>query len=368
MRKTQVSAATVWIVALNALAVLVLVKIVLLSVEVLQWVALAAVLALALAPVVEWLEKRRIPRWASTLMLFTTGLAALVLLARSFVPLMVMQVRGLAQDLPSLVQKIRASNWFHWVDGRMDVEAKLQQRLAAWASQAAMPVLDVAVNLLHVVLGAVTVAVLTIFMVLFGRQVVDTGLKWVDPANRDHWRDLLAKMRSAVGGYVLGLLLLAGSDGLVMGVTALLLGVPYYLPLGLLTAMLAAIPFVGITIAGVVIVATTFATQGSKDAWIALGVLLVYQQIENHVLMPLIQRRTIRMNPLLIALALLVGTSAAGVFGALVAIPIAGVVQVVAQDALARRQRRRHEKPDAPEPPTTEPPSAPRRMPARPHA
>jgi predicted PurR-regulated permease PerM len=319
------------------------------SIEALEWTTLAAVLALAIEPVVERLHRWHVPRWASTLALFALGIAGIVGMARSFVPLLVDQVSRLAHDLPSLVAKIRQSEWFHWIEVRVDLEARMQQRLSALASDAAVPVLGVAANVLHVVFGVISVVVLTIFMVLFGRDVVDTALKWVDPAERGHWRALLTKMRRAVGGYVLGLLLLAVSDGAVMGLTMRVLGVPYYLPLGLLTALLVVIPFVGITIAGVLIVATTFATQGVTDAWIALAVLLVYQQIENHVLIPLIQRRTIRMNPLLIALALLFGTAVGGLFGAVVALPAAGVIQVVAQDALARRQKRRHERdPDPP--------------------
>lgn len=356
--KLQVSAKTVWVVALNLLAVFVLLLGVQRSIEAIEWTVLALVMALALDPVVERLHKWHVPRWASIVLLFGVGVLLIVVMARSFVPMLVEQVRKLAHDLPSLVSNVQHSEWFHWLDVRVDLQARMQQRLSALASDAAVPVLGVAVNLLHIVFGVISVLVLTIFMVLFGEDVVDVALKWVDPDEREHWRALLTKMRRAVGGYVLGLVLLAISDGAVMGITMLVLGVPYYLPLGLLTAFLVVIPFVGITISGVLIVATTFATQGATDAWIALAVLLVYQQVENHVLIPLIQRRTIRMNPLLIALSLLFGTAIGGLFGAVIGLPAAGVIQVVAQDALARRQRRRHEEPDVP-------PTAKRAQPAR---
>jgi putative heme transporter len=88
------------------------------------------------------------------------------------------------------------------------------------------------------------------------------------------------------------------------------------------------------------VVATAYASGGMRVGLIALGVFFVYQQVENHLLQPIIQRHTLRMNPLLIALSMLVGTAFAGVLGALLALPVAGAVQVVAQDRLARRQER----------------------------
>jgi len=92
--------------------------------------------------------------------------------------------------------------------------------------------------------------------------------------------------------------------------------------------------------AAVVIVGVTFATAGSTAALVATGVYLAYQQIENHVLQPIVQTRTLKMNPLLIVLALLVGTGLFGVLGALLALPIAGALQVLLEDVLTRRPAR----------------------------
>ena len=127
--------------------------------------------------------------------------------------------------------------------------------------------------------------------------------------------------------------------GAVTTVTLLLLGVPYFLPLGLVMAVLGLIPFIGAFLGGVLIIGTTFASAGTHAGFIALAVFLVYQQVENHLLQPFIQRRTLRMNPLLIALAMLAGTAFAGILGALLALPVAGALQILAQD-LSRAVRR----------------------------
>jgi predicted PurR-regulated permease PerM len=151
--------------------------------------------------------------------------------------------------------------------------------------------------------------------------------------------ELSHQMRKVVGGYVVGTLLVATVGGLVMGVTLAMLGVPYFVPLGLLMIVLGLIPFLGSAIGAGLSVGTTLAAVGFRPALIALGVYLVYQQVENQVLQPVVQRRTLRMNPLVIVLALLAGTGVAGVLGALLALPVAGAIQVLLEDALARREQ-----------------------------
>ncbi len=142
-------------------------------------------------------------------------------------------------------------------------------------------------------------------------------------------------------------------------VSTLLLGVPYFLPLGLAMAVLGLIPFVGSFLGALLVAGTTFATVGTTEGLIALGVFLVYQQVEGHLLQPLIQRRTLNMNPLLIALVMLVGTSLMGLLGAVLALPIAGAVQVLLQDRLTRLHARWGTHEDGPALPSTEDPGPP---------
>jgi predicted PurR-regulated permease PerM len=94
----------------------------------------------------------------------------------------------------------------------------------------------------------------------------------------------------------------------------------------------------GSIIGAVLCVGTTFAEVGVQPALIFAGVYLVYQQVENQVLQPVVQRRTLQMNPLIIMLALLAGTGVAGILGTLLALPIAGAIQVLLQDALEKRR------------------------------
>jgi predicted PurR-regulated permease PerM len=99
------------------------------------------------------------------------------------------------------------------------------------------------------------------------------------------------------------------------------------------------VPFIGAIISGVVVVATTFATAGSTAGVIALIVFVTYQQLEGAVLQPLVQRRAVSMNPLVVISAVLLGTSAGGVLGGVLALPFAAAAKVVANDELKRRRR-----------------------------
>jgi predicted PurR-regulated permease PerM len=127
--------------------------------------------------------------------------------------------------------------------------------------------------------------------------------------------------------------------------------VPYAVALGLLVAVLDLIPLAGATIAGVVVVAVSL--LHSVPAGIVVGIFfIVYQQLENHWLQPVIYGRTVQLSPLVVLIAVLVGAALAGILGALAAIPVAGSIQVIVRDMLAQRRGARAEGigPPAPDP------------------
>lgn len=334
------SARTVWTVALNLAAACGLVLLVLRSARVISWLLVALLLALALDPLVRFLERRRFPR---TLAVVTT-MAAVVLVAGvaivSFLPVLVDQVRDLVRSGPQLIERLQSWSPFVWAQEHLDLASRGRRWLGSNADTLTAPVLGALTNVLHLVVAAVATFFLTVFMLLFGEKVVSTSLEWISPSERPHARELLRRMRGAIGGYVAGTFVVASIGGVVTTIATLALGVPYFLPLGLAMALLGVIPFIGVIIAAVLVIGVTLATSGVKAAIIVAIVFLVYQQIENHLLQPLVQRRTIKMNPLLITVSLLFGTAAWGILGALLALPAAGALQVVLQDALARRQRR----------------------------
>ncbi len=336
--RSQVSPRTVWTVGLNVLALVALLALVREVSGVLSWVLVALFLALAASPLVAWMERKGLKRGLAVALVFLAGLGLLAALVTTFVPMMVEQARALVEAVPGFIQRLQHQAWVERLDERYAIIDRINAELRQQLPGAAMPVLGVVTSVLRQVVAFITVVVLSAFFLAFGRELFDKAMLWVPPVKRAHTRELALRMHRTVGGYVAGAFLISFIGGVVTTVTLLLLDVPYFLPLGLAMAVLGLIPFLGAFLGGALVVGATFASTGMKEGLIALTVFVVYQQVENHLLQPFIQRRTLRMNPLLIALAMLVGTAFAGILGALLALPVAGAIQVVAQDRLARRQ------------------------------
>ena len=337
-RRSQVAPITVWTIAFNLLAIAAVLFVVYRTRQVGWWILVAACAALALDPVVCWLSRRGIKRGLAILAVMLTGLCLLGLLVATVVPVLVDQGSNLVASAPQLLDRLRDSAFIQWADARFDVIDRAKQELSGKAAGAAAPLFVFVQDVFTGVIGLVTVAALTVFMLLFGGRLFDGALQWVAPSERPRYVDLGEKIRRSVGGYVGGAMVIALVGGVLTGLTTALLGVPYFLPLGLTMAVLGMLPFVGSVLGGVLVVSATFLTSGLKAGLIALVVFVVYQQLENHVLQPVVQRKTIRMSPLVIAVVMLIGTALWGLMGALLSLPIAGAIQVLLEDRLARRQ------------------------------
>jgi predicted PurR-regulated permease PerM len=143
-----------------------------------------------------------------------------------------------------------------------------------------------------------------------------------------------------VGGYVTGNLFISLVAGVSSGLMLFILGVPYAAALGLVVAILDLIPLAGATIAAIILVLVTLAANGLTAAIIVAVFFVVYQQVENHLLQPLVYGRTVQLSPLAVLVSVLIGAEVAGVLGALGAIPVAGAIQVIIVDwQRARRER-----------------------------
>jgi len=196
-----------------------------------------------------------------------------------------------------------------------------------------------------------TIVFLTFFMLLEGRSWVERFYGLLPERSQPRWRRVGHDIYRTVGGYVTGNLLISLIAGVSITIVLLGMGVPYSVALGLLVAVLDLIPLAGATIAGIIVVAVAFVH--SIVAGIVVAVFfIVYQQLENHFLQPVIYGRTVQLSPLVVLVAVLVGAALAGILGALAAIPVAGTMQVIVRDLLAHRRHLLIETvgPTAPEP------------------
>lgn len=336
----RITSRDVWIVLVNVIAAALLVLGAWHLRAMVAWVVLGLFLALAVEPLVAWLVRHRWKRALAVAAVFVTGFLVIGGVVALFVPMLGAQGRELIDRGPEIVERIRSLTPVRWADEQFQLVEKLRAAVGDQAGNVAQPAFAIVGGVAHAVAGAITIVVLAIFFLVFGEGVFDQALRWLPFGERARAKDLGVRMSKVVSGYVAGTATIAAIGGVVMGVTLAILGVPYFVPLGFLMVVLGMIPILGTTIAAVVIVGVTFATAGSTAALVCTGIYLVYQQIENHLLQPMVQTRTLAMNPLVIVIALLVGTGLAGVLGALLALPIAGALQVLLSDVLARRQAR----------------------------
>jgi len=330
----------VWTVSLNVLAVGGILYTLYQTRQVVAWMLIALLISLALDPAVQFLERHGFKRGLAIGTIFLGLVGFLAVLFSTVLPVFIHQGHNLIESAPGLVDQLRENPSFAWINSKFHVLDPLAAEWSSYASAAVLPLFKVAQGLFSGVLGIITTIVLTVFMLVAGRQLFAAALAWIHPEQRDRYVMLAGKIRHAVGRYVIGTLLIGCLGGFVAGTTLAVLGVPYFLPLGLTMILLGLVPFIGAILGGALVVGTTFLTSGAKAGLVALAVFVVYQQCENHLLQPVVQRKTIQMNPLLIIIVMLIGTGLAGIFGALLSLPIAAATQVVLQDVLERRQAR----------------------------
>jgi predicted PurR-regulated permease PerM len=183
---------------------------------------------------------------------------------------------------------------------------------------------------------------MTFFMLLEGPTWFERLLGLMPEASRARWRAVANDIYKTVGGYVTGNLLISLIAGVSATIVLVALGVPFALALGLLVAILDLIPLAGATLAAIV-VSLVALTESVTTGIVVAAFFVVYQQLENHLLQPLVYGRTVKLSPLIVLIAVLVGAEVAGIIGALGAIPIAGTIQIVLLDWLAARRARRAE-------------------------
>jgi predicted PurR-regulated permease PerM len=308
-------------------------------------VMIALFLALALNPAVEFVQRRGLGRGAAVGTVFILALAVLVLLGSVFIPPLVDQVSKLVSGLPNLVDDLTKG---HGPLGFLERKYQVVERvrtatvgrdaggLLGQATSALTAVKGIATTLI----GSLIIAFLTFFMLLEGPEWRRRFTELIPEANRGAAERIGAGVYRSVGGFVTGNLVASLLAGLVATIIMLATGVPFAVPLGLFVAIIELIPYVGPLVASIVVTAVAL-TVSLTSALVAFGLLLTYHAIEGHTLRPILYGRAVQLSPLAVLVAILLGTEIAGILGALIAIPVAGSVQVVIRELIQRRDERR---------------------------
>lgn len=337
--RSQVSARSVWVVGLNVLAIAGTVWACWQTWSVISWILIALFIAVALHPLVDFLSRHGMSHGLAVATVFIGLITIVVILVKAFVPMFVDQGRALVQNAPGYIQDLRQHEWVIWADQRFGLLDRVENEVKTHGAAFALPLLGIVSHVLVALVEMITVLTLTLFMLLFGEDLFERAIMWFRPERRTRISLLAHRMTDSVGGYMAGTFFISAMAAVVNGVALAILGVPYFLPIALAMLLLGVIPWVGPAISMVLIFMSAAATVGFKKAIIALAIMQGWKQIE-HRIAPLVQSRTVKMNALLLAIVALLGTALAGVLGAVLAVPVAGAIQVIAQDVLKRRQER----------------------------
>jgi predicted PurR-regulated permease PerM len=341
------------------------------------WLLIATFLAVALSGPVNFLERRMKRRGVAIALVYVGMLLVPVGIAAIVVPPIVNGANDLADNAPQYARDVtdfvEKNDTLNNLNEDYDVTSKLEEeagQLPAKIGDAAGVLRDVGFGLVNSLFALVTILILTAFMLGGGRRWIDHGLRYV-PADRAQRLDrVLDRSARAVGNYVAGALAQATIAAVTAYIVLKILGVPFAAPLALIIFFLDLIPLIGATI-GAVIVGVITLFQDFPTATIIWTIYsILYQQVENNLIQPQIQKRAVNINPFLVIVSVLFGSALLGVMGALVAVPVAASIQIAFREYLDYRGIRprpdepsRPDPPDAPavavEPPPTEPPPAP---------
>lgn len=311
-------------------------------------VALATMVAAMLVPVVDWMDRRGVPRGAAVALVILSGFVVVG-------GLLTFVVTQFIEGAPALVQEVTRSittvrEWLttgvfsHFSSEQIDSFSKsaidaLQSNQAKLTSG----VFTTAGTITEIVTGALLMFFTLIFLLHGGRNIYAFSTKVFPTSVRERVRDAGRAGFQSLIGYVRATFLVALVDAVGIGTGLAIMGIPLALPLASLVFLGAFIPLVGAVIAGGLAVVVALIAKGWVFALITFGLIIAVQQLESHVLQPLVMGRAVSVHPLAVVLAIAAGTVLAGIIGALLAVPIVAflnsAVRVLLADDPAAEER-----------------------------
>ncbi len=306
--------------------------------RILTWMVVSAFFAVVLTPPVNFLERRaRVRRGFAAMLVFIIALFSLFGLGYSFVRPVVAQTSSFIEGLPDqvdqaqrgegpvgrLVKRYKVQNWVR----------DNQDRLETYVKDLGTNAVGVVQSAFNTLFAVITVAVLTLLMLLQGPSLLSSGVGLLSPPQQERMRRIGNDSARAITGYVAGNLVISVIAGVSTYLFLTLLGVQFAGVLALWVAFADLIPLVGATMGAIPAVAVAF--LHSVPAGVAAVLFyLVYQQFENHVLQPTIMAKAVAIRPLVVMISVLAGVELFGILGALLAIPLAAVIKVIGTEVL----------------------------------
>ena len=326
---------------LLAVAVAAAVGLAIVSLGSLLSIFVAGVLALGLDPVVSRLVRRGWARGRAALVVFGGLFVGVFLIVAITVGPLWDQVTDFVEELPAYWDQLTETAAFDKLtsSGAEDSVRSALEDLAKGLPDAANTLLGIAGGVFGSVLSLVTLSFLALFLLMERPTITEWLFGFAPPEAERRWRPILEESIDAISDSLLGNIAISLVAATVAGLSAWAFGLPFPIVLAVIVGFLDLIPQVGATIAAVILVLVALTV--STPAAIAMGVIqLIYQQIENYVVYPLVYRKAVSLSPFTTIVAVLIASSILGVVGAILAVPFAAVIKIVLREAGRPRRER----------------------------
>lgn len=312
---------------------------------VILYVALALFLALGLDPVVSWMQRKGLPRWAAILIVVAVVIGIFVGLIATIVPIVITEGTRIVNDWDRIVEAVQDSSLLAWLDGLTGGDT-IGQALAAvgdWLSDPANigslggGILAVGAGIAGGFTGATIVLILTLYFLGTLRGMRRASARFVPASSRRAYIDVSGDITEAVGRYVIGQVTLGAVNGVLSLVYLSIIGAPAPILLAFVAFLCSLVPLVG-TLTGAIIISLVCLTASPVTALAAAIYYLVYMQVEAYVLSPRIMSKAVAVPGALVVIAAVAGGTLGGVLGALVAIPVAASIIIILEKVVFPRQ------------------------------
>lgn len=322
-------------------AVLVLLYGVYLVRQILVLVLVALFLAIGLDPIVRALQRGPIKRGTAVALVFVGSLLLIAGFLAAVTPPLVRQTVNLARQIPEFAERLgEQSSRFGDLDRRYQISDRVREAVKDIPSLAAGSTgraLGVARSVGSAVFSIITVMVLTIYFLLDLPKLVDGAAKLFARSRRKQLQEHAEVVFRSISSYIVGNLATSLIAGVLSFTAFSILGVPYALPLAMWVAIADLIPLVGATLGAIPAVIVAFFHSISTGIGTSIF-CLAYQQFENYVVQPRVMRQAVNISAAAVLLAALVGATLLGFVGALIAIPFAASIKVIAHEVWFPRQ------------------------------
>jgi len=301
-------------------------------------IVIAIAVVYVLNPVVTRLENRGVARWMGSCLSYTVLLGVLTLIGFLMIPSIADQGRELADDFPSIyddlatdLESIADDLGFSAVD--VPSYAELQDNIADnqgdFFSDQLTEITDITLSVLETLFFLILAPVIAFYVLLDLPTLRRKATELIPERYRAETAHVANQLGNAIGGFLRGQLLVALIVGVMTSFGFWLVGLPFWLLIGMIAGLLNIIPFVGPWVGGTLGVLVALATTDLQTAlWTGL-VALIVQQIDNHFVSPTVLRATVRLHPALIILGLIAGASLGGFWGVVLTVPLMATVKII---------------------------------------